>query len=96
MNEKMEQSSGHEADSGHERVSVVTPRNAPVEPATGPVPSVVEADGGAGRAAAERSAATAQASQAGLTQSVGTRLTRDGHDSELPSWRRWLTKTFNR
>lgn len=77
MSETMEQSSGHEPDPGHDRVSVVTPRN----------PSVAEA---------ERSAATAQASQANLTQSVGTRLTRDGHDAELPSWRRWLTKTFSR
>jgi hypothetical protein len=99
MSESMKQSSGQDIDPGDGRVSVVTPRNASADPPAAPVASVstvVEADGGVGRAAAERSAATAQASQAGLTQSVGTRLTRDDHDAELPAWRRWLTKTFSR
>ena len=94
-----EQSSGHDLDPGHDRVSVVTPQNAsagPPESAVAAAPGLIEANGDVDRAAAERSAATAHASQADLTKSVGTRLSRDGYDAELPVWRRWLTKPFSR
>jgi hypothetical protein len=65
---------------------VVTPQNGSADsPAStvALVPTAAEADGDVGRAAAERNAATAQASQADLTQSVGARLTRKGHDAEV-------------
>ncbi|HEV8461910.1 MAG TPA: hypothetical protein VGQ38_14505 [Gaiellaceae bacterium] len=30
--------------------------------------------------------------QAKLTQSVGTPLTRESHDAEVPLWKRWLKR----
>jgi hypothetical protein len=100
MTKRMEQSPGHDLDPGHGRVSVVTLRNAAAQPPAGAVaaaPSpVLDADHDVGRAAAERGAAPEHASQAGLTQSIGQRLTRDGHDAQLPAWRPSLTKPFSR
>jgi hypothetical protein len=99
MSTSIEQTSGHDLDPSHHRVSVVTPRNGSAEPpasAAAAVPAFVDADGDVDRAAAERSPTTLHASQADLTQSVGTRLTRDDHDAELPAWRRWLTNPFRR
>jgi hypothetical protein len=91
----MEQSRGQDLDPGHERVSVVTPRNErPTEVGASPQP-IADADRVVGRAAAERAAAAAHASQGDLQQSVGRPLTRAGHDAEAPAWRLWLTKTFS-
>jgi len=36
--------------------------------------------------------AAAAEAQAKLTNSVGQPLTRESHDAELPSWKRWLKK----
>jgi hypothetical protein len=100
MSKRVEQSSGYEPDPGRDRVSVVTPQNrsaeAPASAAAAAPAPAADADGDVAGAAAEPSAATGQASQADLTQSVGTRLTREDHDAELPAWRRWLTTTFSR
>ena len=95
MSKSMEQSREQDVDPGHERVSVVTPRNEPpVEVGASPPPNA-DAHRAAGRAAAESAAGAAQASQADLTQSVGQPLARAGHDAEAPAWRLWLTKTFS-
>jgi hypothetical protein len=90
----MEQSREQDLDPGHERVSVVTPRNEPPAEVRASPPPIADADRAASPAA-ESAAGAAHASQADLTQSVGQPLTRAGHDAETPAWRLWLTKTFS-